>query len=288
MKFARMFALGLFATSIPLAVSAQGEITFSKSGGTLKINGDAQNDTINVLGTAVSGAVMLFDAVQQIGAVDAVHDIVVNTGAGDDLVLVIGVQIGGSIKIKTGTGVDHVAIRGDGGQVERELLVAGNIDVSMGRQAGDEFELDTDTKCGASIGRNVVIRGATKVEFTGSFGSANSEARDVRIGGDLRIDTAGDGPTTLSITGTNIHGAMKLGGSQQADSITLEQVHCLRVASIRTLGGDDSIKFGTNSDVNRFGSTIVVDGGPGLDTAKSMVKSTFAVTPVVKNVETQI
>lgn len=288
MSFARTFCLCVFTTMIPLSGGAYATTTFTKSGGTLKISGDAQNDTIAVHGTPVSGSVVLFDAAQQIGALDGVRDIVVNSGGGDDLVLVTGVQIGGSIKINTGTGVDHIVIRGDGSQVERELFIAGSIDVSMGRQAGDAFELNTDTKCGASIGRNVVIRGASTVELLGSSGSASSEARDVRIGGDLRIDTAGDGDTTVRVGQTNVHGSMKLNGSKGSDSITLEQVHCLRSVSIRTLGGDDTVAFGTNSDVNRFGSTVVVDGGAGLDTAKSMVKSTFVITPVVKNVETQI
>lgn len=286
MNIARTLTICLCATSIALASEARATTTFAKVGGTLKLTGDAQNDVLQLVGTADSGSVVLVVDQQQVASFDGIHDIVVNAAAGDDVVEVVGVQIGGSVKIKTGTGVDHVSMRGDNDHAERYLFIARNVDVSMGRQAGDAFELDALNLNGASIGGNVVVRGASSNRIKGGGGPAGVDTSDVRIGGDLRIQCGVGANSTMFLLAINVHGSTKLDTGNQNDSVAVSSSQFLRPVTIRTFGGDDFVGFSASFIQNRFASTLVIDGGAGADQWLGATASIQAVAPTVKNVET--
>ncbi|MBK6939666.1 MAG: hypothetical protein IPH13_05555 [Planctomycetes bacterium] len=286
MNSARTLTIGMCASLILLAAEARATTTFAKVAGTLKLTGDAQNDAVQLVGIGNPGSVVLVVDAQQVGSFEGIHDIVVNTAAGDDVLEVLGVQIGGSIKIKTGTGVDDVRIHGDNGHFERSLFVGGNVDVSMGRQAGDTFELKAETAHGVSIGGNVVVRGASFNEITGFGGTADLDATDVRIGGNLRIQCGVAANSGILLVAVNVHGSTKLDTGNQADSVSVASSQFLRPVTIRTFGGDDIIGFSSGAFQNRFASTLVIDGGAGADQWLGATASIQAIAPNVKNVET--
>lgn len=288
MRLARWLGAGSLALVFTLGSLAHAAQTFTKIGGTLKVTGDAQNDEIAILGSTASGSMQLFAAGLPVAIFDGVRDIVVNSGAGDDFVMVTGVQIGGSIKIKTGAGVDGVLIRGESGQTQRELLVAKNIDVSMGRQIGDEFGLRSQTSCGATIGGNVVVRGASFSYVQGLGGSTAIESSDVRICGDLRIESKVAGDSAVQLERTNVHGATTIVTGNHRDTVLVMVCHFVRPVSIRTVGDDDVILFGDPGTESRFGSSVLVDGGAGADKSNALSFGTFATPPTIKNVESSL
>ncbi|MBL8767389.1 MAG: hypothetical protein JNL94_08500 [Planctomycetes bacterium] len=202
------------------------------------------------------------------------------------MVDVSGVQIGGSVKIKTGTGVDHVLVHGTVAQSENSLFIAGNLDVSMGRQAGDAFELDALSVNGVSIGGNVGVRGASTNFVRGGNGPASVDNNDVRIGGDLRIQCGVGANSVIFLQAVNVHGSTKLDTGNQNDSVSAASSQFLRPVTIRTFGGDDFVGFSSGINQNRFASTVVIDGGAGADQWLGATASIQAIAPKVKNVET--
>jgi hypothetical protein len=285
MRFAHWVHFTALALTFALGSLADASASFNKVGGTLKVNGDAQNDEITIVGTQVSGTVQVFDHGQSIALVDGVHDLGIQTGDGDDFLLISGVQIGGSIKIKTGAGVDDVILRGESTQPPRDLFIGKNIDASLGRQLGDQFKIKSTTAGGVSIGGNVVVRGAAFTHFDCPSGGSNVDALDIRIGGNMRVDSGVAGDSGVQVDGTNVHGTTKITTGNKNDSVFLFRSHFVRATTIRTSGGDDFILFATGANENRFGAALVIDAGVGTDVSNAEGNGQFAGSLVLKGVE---
>lgn len=257
-----------------LADAAWCELVATQKGSKLKIQGVPDSDSIQLDGTGLIGRVLVSHAGVNPQSFFGVSDIEIATGTGGDQVFVNGIQIGGSLVVSTGVGIDTVDIdntRIDG--IIVPLLIGGDIRMSLGGEDGDQVDIDTEDAAGFLVGGDVRIDGATDIDINGDGGSPTFEADDITIGGDLRIklanavDQNGDG-RTIDLDSVNVGGATKLKLANRSDEAGNDAVRITRSAFVRDVelslrGGDDVVDFGGLE--SHFQANLVVNAGAGAD-----------------------
>ena len=120
------------------------------------------------------------------------------------------------------------------------------------------------------------------VDIDGNGGTFASEASDVSVGGELRIELSGKGDVNadgkeIDIDDLNVTGSTALNGSEQIDRIEISDSTFTGKFTSTLGGGNDVLDLDTGAgDPSRFLSSVAVDFGAGTDTLDNNPLNTFA------------
>jgi hypothetical protein len=263
-----------------LAVS----VTLNAKKGILNLTGDTASDSVTVVGTGVQGSVEVFvNAVSQ-GTFTSVRTINASLGAGDDVLNVNSVQIADSLLVNAGTGADTVTIRdaGFGLHLAQQVNIGGTTSIGMGGDVGDLVNIHDVSGLGVRVGGALKIFTAADVDIDGNGGTFASEASDISVGGELRIELSGKGDVNadgkeIDIDDLNVTGSTALNGSEQVDRIEISDSTFTGKFTSTLGGGNDVLDLDTGvGDQSRFLSSVAVDFGAGTDTLDNNPLNTFA------------
>jgi hypothetical protein len=179
--------LGILALSLSCAGAAHANVTITQSGKKLTLKGDDANDVIVLGSHANAGEIVVTLNNVHAGTFARVRDVAVKAGGGNDILAVNGIHIGGSLKVKMDAGVDSVFLSDEFDPKKRELLIGGSVEIVLGGQAGDVAQFNNLTNAGITVGRNVVVRGASQTSLNTGSSSHATETSDVRIAGNLVV-----------------------------------------------------------------------------------------------------
>lgn len=271
--------------------AANAESVAKQKGATLTIKGTAEADGYEIDGTGTVGQVTVTIAGTPTLEFFGVRDVQIDTGKGDDIVRISGIQIGGSLRVKTGTGSDHVDLDDTTsfGPVF-PMLIGKDLSLRLGGQEQDSVDADVDVGTSFNVGGNCSIDGAADVDLNGGGTKIEYEERDLTIGGNLRIrmpialDFDNDG-LTLDVDSINVGGSTDIRLSNLADEVELTRSTFARGFAIDMRGANDDLNF--DSRASRFESTVLFDGGESGDSVFASELVVFEVDPVFKNVEQQ-
>ncbi|MBK6939667.1 MAG: hypothetical protein IPH13_05560 [Planctomycetes bacterium] len=264
----------LFATlmALVLADAARCELVATQKGSKLKIKGAPESDSIQLDGTGSIGRVLVSQAGVNPQAFLGVFDIEISTGTGNDQVFVNGIEIGGSLVVNTGDGVDQVDIdntRLDG--LAFPVMIGKNVTLRLGGYVGEQVDVDTEDEAGFLIGGNTTIEGASDIDLNGDGTDPNYVVGDILLCGDLRIkvdealDQNGDAHS-IDLDNVVVGGATRLKLSNRNDATGNDFVRIKRSSFVRNFeanlrAGNDELHF--DALPSKFGADFVVCGGAG-------------------------
>jgi hypothetical protein len=258
-------------------------VTLNVKKGILNLAGDLAGDTVTVVGTGVQGSVEVFvNAVSQ-GTFVGVRTINATLGAGDDTLNVNAVRIADSLLVNAGAGADTVTIHdlGFGLHLAQQVNIGGSVSIGMGGDAGDLVSIHDDTGLGVRVGGALKILTVADVDIDGNGGTFASQASDVSVGGELRIELSGKGDVNadgkeIDIDDLNVTGSTALNGSEQVDRIEISDSTFTGKFTSTLGGGNDLLDLDTGAgDQSRFLSSVAVDFGAGTDTLDNNPLNTF-------------
>jgi hypothetical protein len=244
--------------------------------GDLVLTGNSASDVVDVEGTGVAGQMEVFVNGVSVGVFNGVKNIRGNLGAGNDTVNIAAVQIPGYVKLDMGAGADRVDFDNT---TNLSLAPDGNVSIgkyvtlSMGRNAGDEVDWDTDSGAlGISVGSYVDIVYAADVDLNGNGGSSAIEATDISIAGNLKItiskfgDTNGD-TFAVDLDDVNVGQVTSLAGSEVADRMRIMDSRFVGAFGVNLGNGNDFLDVDNGAgDGNFFGAKVTYNGSNGADT----------------------
>lgn len=271
-----------------VASAARAEVTATLSKGKLKLTSDADSDIITVEGNGELGRVAVLANGSNAGEFSGVRDIDVKTGAGDDQVSFLGIQIGGNLRAKLGDGGDNLRLDAVGFPVVKQVLIGGNLDVTLGGDAGDSFAVGTASDAPVNILGNVTIRGASLIDMDGDGINPALENLDIVIGGKFRIERAGGDANAAPIDFYHLDdvvvgGDAKLVFGDENDELRITDSQFARKVTIQLRGGDDIVDF--RNDATKFDGPIDFIGGSGVDSLVDSNGCEFSVQPTFKQME---
>lgn len=262
-------------------------VTVTKTNaGDLVLSGNSASDVVDIEGTGVVGQMEVFVNGVSVGVFSGIKNIRGNLGAGNDTVNIAAVQIPGYVKLNMGAGADRVdfdnttnlSLAPDG-----NVVIGGYVTLSMGRNAGDQVDWDSDSGLlGISIGSYVDIVYASDVDMNGNGGSSAVEATDISIGGNLKItmskfgDTNGD-TFAVDIDDVNVGQVTSIAGSEVADRMRIMDSRFVGAFGINLGNGNDFLDVDNGAgEGNFFGAKVTYNGSNGTDTIDdSVVVNTY-------------
>ncbi|MBK6939671.1 MAG: hypothetical protein IPH13_05580 [Planctomycetes bacterium] len=256
--------------AIALTASAHASAVAKKSGAKLSVIGDDGPNLISLTSDGSAGEVVVEINGAPLQSFIGVRDIVIATGGGDDSVDVRGIHIGGSLKVKTGSGGDSIRLSDVSSPTKRELFIGRNVDLDLGGQSNDRMDFESVTNAGISIGGNVTIRRSELVSAATGSGAHTMDTADLRIGGDLVVRAAKGVEHSITIDSTSVCGATRILMGSEFDSVTLLRSTFVGNVTIALGGSGDAVEFQSAASQCRFESAVVVDGGPGNDNATAL------------------
>lgn len=269
--------------------SANAESVATQKGSTLTIKGTADTDGFEIDGTGTMGLIEVAIAGQPTVEFFGVRDILVDAGKGNDIVRVSGIQIGGSLRVKTGAGSDHVDLDNTlSAGPSFPMLIGKDVDLRLGSQENDSIDVDVDVGMSFDIGGRLSIDGAADVDLNGGGTKTEYEPRDLTISGNLRIrmpialDFDND-DLTLDVDSINVGGSTDIRLSNLADEVELTRSTFARGFAIDMRGANDDLNF--DSRASRFESTVLFSGGDSVDAVFASEFVVFEVDPVFKSIE---
>lgn len=269
------------------AGTASADVTTSISKGKLKITGGVDADVIAIEGTDFGSVAVTVDGANA-GEFAGVRDIDVKTGAGDDRLDLVAVQIGGSLRVKLGDGDDDLFVSTIATPVVRPMIVCGDVDVTLGGDLGDAFVAETNGKAFVNVMGNLTIRGAEAVALDGGGTAPSLEARDFFIGGKLRIECEGGDATVPQPVFSMLDDVMvgresKLELGDVKDELRITDSQFARKVTIRLGGGDDILDF--HDDATKFDGPVDFVGGSGFDSLIQSSGCEFVAAFVIQQME---
>ncbi|MBK6939668.1 MAG: hypothetical protein IPH13_05565 [Planctomycetes bacterium] len=266
-RLIRTLAVGFLAAS-----AASADVTTSISKGKLKIAGGVDADVIAIIGTDFGSVAVTVDG-SNAGEFAGVRDIDVKTGAGDDRLDLVAVQIGGSLRVKMGDGDDDLFVSTIAAPVVRPMIVGGDADISLGSDVGDAVVAETNSNAFVNFMGNLTIRGAESSVLDGGGTVPSLEARDFFVGGKLLIvcdggDVNDPQPEFSMLDDIVVGRESKLEFGDAKDELRITDSQFARKVTIRLGGGDDILDF--HSDATKFDGPVDFVGGSGFD---SMLQS---------------
>lgn len=271
-----------------------GNVSASLSaGGTLTINGDSNNNRIDVTDDGLGTIVVHEDA---LGTVNGSNDIEFNSAdvknivirgrAGNDDVRLLNLNLSGSLWANLGSGKDDFSV--DNSHFGGKLTILGSL-------GDDHIDLRTTEVDGATYvnsdggsdqvhfqdflahGKVVVFTGVGDDEVEVFNGASTFEQA-------VRIHTDGGSDYVRVGDGTTFDGAVTVNTGSNADRVE---------ASLSTFNGNVSVSLGSGADEitvtgNTFNQAVTLDGGSNQDILFNDGTNTFAFTPVVRRIETII
>ncbi len=276
----------VLASILPAASAAGASVKLN--GSTLIVTGDSGDDSVVIDGKESFSKLTVSVNAVPFGDFGGVRDIRVKTKGGNDGVVVSALEIGGNLSISTGTGTDTVEIDPFNG-VTMEVFIGGDVALDLGGQADDDVSIHEAIDLSVRIGGNLRIKGAGKVRIDGAGTGSDSDALDVRIGGDVLIDTkvakdVGPAGFTLLLEEVDVGGSFRFRSGNGVDKVGLADSHFVGAVSIKLRGGDDTLGVGASPVLaNEFHAKISLNGGAGTDELDIDPANVFAVPPAVKS-----
>jgi hypothetical protein len=274
-RFERLEDRRLLAVSVRLGVKR----------GVLAVTGDADMNDVDIEGSGGVGNVEVLVGGVSVDTFVGVKSIRVNLGGGNDTLGIAAVNIPGSITADMGAGADVFELDNLGLLHNGAVQVGGSVTVTFGGNMNDVADWNTNLAgVGITVGNNVVLAGAAKVNLNGNGGSSVVQATDVTIGGALKVGLNGTGAgVTLDLDDVNVGGASILNGSLAADSIQVTYCRFARRVDARLGGGDDLLDIDGGGMANSFFGPVVFDFGVGVDTLDASGGNSFFTPPVNRN-----
>jgi hypothetical protein len=237
MKFNSILKIVLAPVFMLLAMAvANADVTIKQSGNTLNIRGDKEHDAVTI-------QAMGFNSVA----------IAVNN---DPPIPFLNVA---NIKVNMGQGVDTVYVEA--------IDISGNLDVNLGGDAGDVFDLQD-----AKVGGNLKVRGVSDGTIRGG-----KVGKDFSYQAGIPLQMNGTGFTLLA-DDTLFQGRATIRGNSRFDDIIgLTNCAFMNNLDVRMGGGDDQLFC---FEMFVFGN-VNFDGGRGLDAR--MTLGAFVVGGIVKD-----
>lgn len=260
------------------ASAASAGVTTSIAKGKLKIAGGVDADVIAIIGTDFGGVAVTVDG-SNAGEFSGVRDIDVKTGAGDDRLELVALQIGGSLRVKMGDGDDDLFARTVATPFVQPMIVGGDTDIALGGDVGDAVFADTDAIAFMNFMGNLTIRGVETCALNGGGTTPNLEARDIFVGGKLRMECDGGDVNDLQAEFSMLDDVMvgrttKLAFGDEKDELSITHSQFAGKVSIRLRGGDDIVDF--QNDATKFDAKVDVVGGSGFDSLIQTAGCEFA------------
>jgi hypothetical protein len=251
-----------------------GNVSAVVADGELVLEGDAANNSIEIIataagvtvrglnGTTINGAAGDFVAFAGTGTIPG--DVRIDLGSGDDVVLVAGgLEINGDIRVKAGQGDDRVGLddvqingdlivngrAGDDGLYLNEVTVSGNTRFE-GQHGDSTLSVHDSTLFG-----HLVVRGRR--------GDDAAHLDGASIGGNLKLALR-EGTNGAFLEDTSVAGRMVFRAHAGNDFVMLESVTVGGPARIRLYAGEDALVV-TGSTL--FEGRFSADGGVGTDAA---------------------
>lgn len=280
--------------SLESRVLLAGNVTASLSAaGTLTINGDSNNNRIDITDDGLGTIVVHEDAGGTVnGSNDIefnsadVKNVVINGRAGNDDVRVVDLDISGFLTANLGAGMDDFSV--DTSHIGGKLTVLG----SVGNDHIDLFttEVDGATYINSDGGSDQVhfqdflAHGVVTV-LTG-VGDDEVEISDGASTFDQAVNVLTDGGSDYvrAGDGTTFDGAVTINTGANADQVE---------ASTSTFNGKVTVLLGAGADEitvtgNTFNQAVFLDGGANQDILFNDGTNLFAFTPTVKRIETTV
>lgn len=185
--------------------------------------------------------------------------------------------------MKTGSGTDFLRIDDlfKDFATERTTFIGGSIDVAMGDQAGDSFELLVQTlDKSVQVGGSVNVRGADHVKIDGVGSSSDSDEADVDIGSNLVVRSKLG--ATVEVDDTNVGGATSIRLGNAGDFVRLQDSLFVRKLEVKLGGGDDTLRFETPVGC---ATDLSVDGGAGTDALELSANAGVSGKTTIKKIE---
>jgi hypothetical protein len=150
---------------------AEGDVTAELIDGTLYVAGDGENNEISVKGDLDTLTLSIAGDLTALFPLDAITAVVINSGGGDDTVVLDG-AIAGAVALDTGAGADAIALSYTG-----PLDVLGDVSIETGKDRDEVF-----------VGR-VSIAGSLDISTGHGVDSVRFSIQPCEIGGSLCINT---------------------------------------------------------------------------------------------------
>lgn len=278
------------ATGSELAVA---DIAIEFDDRKVSIQSDGTAHDVIVEGVGRFGELRIYVDDVETAALEGVRDVTIELGAGNDLLFVNGLQIGGSLKVKLGGGNDTVIVQSDRifESADRSVFVGRNVDIALGGQLGDRATIDADDSVlGVTIGGKLTIRDAADVVMESSGSVADDDAGVITIGADLTIrgkravDFNGD-DRTISLTGVRVGGSTRIELGSDVDVVTVTDCAFARSFKAKLGGGDDQFGVGPPSSPSSFAAAVELRGGSGSGDVLQLVGANIDVTPTISQFE---
>jgi len=280
--------------SLESRVLLAGNVSASLSAaGTLTINGDSNNNRIDITDDGLGTIVVHEDAGGSVnGSNDIefnsadVKNVVINGRAGNDDVRVVDLDISGFLTANLGAGMDDFSV--DTSHIGGKLTILG----SVGNDHIDLFTTEVD--------------GATYINSDG--GSDQVHFQDFLAHGIVTVLTGvGDDEVEIFDGASTFDQAVKVltdGGSdyvRAGDGTTFDGSVTVKTggnadlveASTSTFNGDVTVLLGAGADEitltgNTFNQSVFLDGGANQDILFNDGTNIFASTPTIKRIETTV
>lgn len=269
------------------ATAASADVTTSITKGKLKITGGVDADVIVIEGTDF-GSVAVTVGGANAGEFAGVRDIDVKTGAGNDRLDLVALQIGGSLRVKMGDGDDDLFVSTIATPVVRPMIVGGDSDITLGGDVGDAFVAETNAIAFVNFMGNLTIRGAASTVLDGGGTQPSLEARDFFVGGKLRVvcdggDANDPQPEFSLLDDVMVGRESKLEFGDVKDEFLITHSQFARKVTIRLRGGDDVLDF--HNDATKFDGSVDFVGGSGFDSLIQTAGCEFAVPFAIQQME---
>jgi hypothetical protein len=277
------------AAIVSLMGDARAELQVAQKGTKLSIKGNGESDGFELDGTGTVGRVVFTVPGVTTANFAGITDIDIDTGAGNDLLRLNAIQIGGSLRVRTGVGLDTLDIdHTTSGGLTFPVIIGKNLDLRMGGQEIDFIDIDVESNHAFTIGGTLSIDGASDITIDGDGTKTDYEPNDLSIGGDLRIRMSvaidfNNDDTTLDLDSLNVGGKTVIRLSNGNDQFELSRCTFVGSFSLDLRGGNDVLDF--SSHVTRFESKALLNGGKDGDSFTADEKCVFLVAPVLKNFE---
>ncbi len=290
MKYNLLVGLAACVLSAP---AAQATVTLTAGEGTLVIKGDSASDTVDIDGVPAVGGVRVRINLGAAATFGGIRDVKVKMGAGDDVLNVHGLSLGGNLKVVMGDGDDAFSLDNSltfGPPLS--VFIGGDLQIGMGGQSADFVGfLSTDSNSSIHIGASLRIKGAADVDLDGGGVSADLELVDVTIGGDLIIDSIFSADLdldgfTVDFDDVNVGGETSLTLGDGPDEVMMGDSHFARAVRVKMGEGDDALYLHRGLDFSQFDDVVIANGQKGDDMVEDDPSNHHANPPVFNGFET--
>jgi len=265
------------------------------SAGELGLKGDGASDVVDIDGTGALGGIQVFVNGVSVGTFTGIKNIRGSLGAGNDVVNLHAIQIGGFVNLNMNSGGDRISIDNNTfglANPDRSVLIGRYLIAEMGNNAGDLVTMQCNVAgLGITIAGNVDLVYASDVDFNGDGGTSSNEPTDVTIGGILKMtmgrfgDANADG-LTVDLDDVNVGGQMALQGSTAVDRVEFTDCSFAQPMSVSLGAGNDVLDLdGGAGEGNVFNAKVTFNGGAGTDTLDDSAFNVFAVPRTVISFE---